>query len=111
MIRRAAIRLLILLFAVMGLVGTALGQIPLDSPHGPMAAMIDPVSKQQVAVSPSFTRVNVVITDAIAQVVVTQRFVNPGLRIPSRTPGGGNGTVDMGRPRCERPGFGPAAAI
>ena len=77
MIRRAAIRLLILIFVVAAAVGTALAQIPLDSLHGPMAGMIDPDSKQQVAVSPSFTRVNVVITDAIAQVVVTQRFVNP----------------------------------
>ncbi|MDQ3003751.1 MAG: hypothetical protein M3Y08_21140, partial [Fibrobacterota bacterium] len=52
-------------------------QIPLDSLRGPLCGMIDPESKQQVAISPTFTRVNVVVTDAIAQVVVTQRFVNP----------------------------------
>jgi Ca-activated chloride channel family protein len=52
-------------------------QIPLDSLHGPICGMLDPDTKQQVAISPSFTRVNVVVTDAIAQAVVTQRFVNP----------------------------------
>ncbi|MEO6096731.1 MAG: VIT domain-containing protein, partial [Fibrobacteria bacterium] len=52
-------------------------QIPLDSLHGPLCGMLDPETKQQVAVSPAFTRVNVVVTDAIAQAVVTQRFVNP----------------------------------
>jgi hypothetical protein len=55
----------------------ALGQIPLDSLHGSFCGMIDPVSKVQVAISTTFTRVNVVVTDAIAQVVVTQKFVNP----------------------------------
>jgi len=55
----------------------ARADIPLDSLHGPMCGMIDPDTKQQVAISPSFTRVNVVITDAVAQAVVTQRFVNP----------------------------------
>lgn len=62
------------------ILGSALAcfsQIPLDSLHGPMCGMVDPESKQQVAISPSFTRVNVVVTDAIAQAVVTQRFVNP----------------------------------
>ena len=52
-------------------------QIPLDSLRGPLCGMIDPESKRQVAISPTFTRVNVVVTDAIAQAVVTQRFVNP----------------------------------
>src|SRR5436190_141172 len=51
--------------------------IPLDSLHGPMCGMVDPETKQQVAISPTFTRVNVVVTDAIAQAVLTQRFVNP----------------------------------
>ncbi len=57
--------------------GLALGQIPLDSLHGSFCGMIDPVRNVQVAISPTFTRVNVVVTDAIAQVVVTQKFVNP----------------------------------
>jgi Ca-activated chloride channel homolog len=52
-------------------------QIPLDSLRGPLCGMLDPETKQQVAISPTFTRVNVVVTDAIAQAVVTQRFVNP----------------------------------
>ncbi len=56
---------------------SAHGQIPLDSLHGPLCGMVDPATKQQVAISPIFTRVNVVITDAVAQAVVTQRFVNP----------------------------------
>jgi Ca-activated chloride channel family protein len=63
--------------ALAGSMHAAYAQIPLDSLHGPVAGMIDPDTKQQVAISPSFTRVNVVITDAIAQAVVTQRFVNP----------------------------------
>lgn len=55
----------------------AVAQIPLDSLRGPVCGMIDPVTKTQAAISPNFTRVNVVITDAVAQAVVTQRFVNP----------------------------------
>jgi Ca-activated chloride channel family protein len=51
--------------------------IPLDSLHGAMCGMVDPETKQQVAISPAFTRVNVVVTDAIAQAVVAQTFVNP----------------------------------
>ncbi len=58
-------------------VGETRAQIPLDSLHGPICGMIDPDTKTQVAISPVFTRVNVVITDAIAQATVTQRFVNP----------------------------------
>lgn len=60
-----------------GMVSGAGADIPLDSLHGPICGMIDPVTKMQAAISPSFTRVNVVITDAVAQAVVTQRFVNP----------------------------------
>ncbi len=56
---------------------SAFSQIPLDSLHGPLCGMIDPDSKLQVAISPAFTRVNVVVTDAIAQIVVSQKFVNP----------------------------------
>ncbi|HKP98168.1 MAG TPA: VIT domain-containing protein [Fibrobacteria bacterium] len=52
-------------------------QIPLDSLHGPLCGMVDPETRRQVAISPAFTRVNVVVTDAIAQAVVSQRFVNP----------------------------------
>lgn len=77
MIRRTLIRMFVLFFVAAAVATTAVAQIPLDSLRGGMAGMIDPDTKQQVAVSPSFTRVNVVITDAIAQVVVTQRFVNP----------------------------------
>jgi len=72
MIRELIFRVLIL--------GSALfssAQIPLDSLHGPLCGMVDPETKAQAAISPVFTRVNVVITDAIAQVVVTQKFVNP----------------------------------
>jgi Ca-activated chloride channel family protein len=75
MIRRILVRLLVVL--AMAAAVSASAQIPLDSLHGPVAGMIDPETHAQVAVSPSFTRVNVVITDAIAQAVVTQRFVNP----------------------------------
>ncbi len=53
------------------------GQIPLDLLSGPVCGMVDPRTRTQVAISPAFTRVNVVITDAIAQAVVTQTFVNP----------------------------------
>ena len=52
-------------------------QIPLDQLRGAECGMVDPVSKMQVAIPPSFTRVNVIITDAAAQVVVRQKFVNP----------------------------------
>lgn len=72
MIVKAYAGFLILLSAVAGW-----AQIPLDSLHGPLCGMIDPETRVQVAISPVFTRVNVVITDAIAQAVVTQRFVNP----------------------------------
>ena len=72
MVGRWIFRILILGAAVF-----ASAQIPLDSLHGPLCGMVDPESKAQVAISPVFTRVNVVITDAIAQVVVTQKFVNP----------------------------------
>ncbi|MDB5104587.1 MAG: hypothetical protein JWP91_2276 [Fibrobacteres bacterium] len=68
------------LLIAFGLLASALGsfaQIPLDSLHGSLCGMIDPETKRQVAISPTFTRVNVVVTDAIAQAVVTQRFVNP----------------------------------
>jgi Ca-activated chloride channel homolog len=75
MIRRILLRLFALI--ALALAASATAQIPLDSLHGPVAGMIDPETKQQVAVSPAFTRVNVVITDGIAQAVVTQRFVNP----------------------------------
>jgi Ca-activated chloride channel homolog len=67
----------LLRFLLLGIVWNSYGQIPLDSLHGSMCGMIDPVTKLQVPISPVFTRVNVVITDAIAQVVVSQRFVNP----------------------------------
>lgn len=78
MIRRFLIRLLALIALALGaVVAPIAAQIPLDSLHGPVAGMIDPDTRQQVAVSPAFTRVNVVITGAIAQAVVTQRFVNP----------------------------------
>jgi Ca-activated chloride channel family protein len=72
MIGKFLLRILILGQALAGF-----SQIPLDSLHGAMCGMLDPETKQQVAISPSFTRVNVVVTDAIAQAVVTQTFVNP----------------------------------
>jgi len=75
MVRRIFLRLLA--FGSLANAASAAAQIPLDSLRGPVVGMIDPDTKQQVAISPSFTRVNVVITDAIAQAVVTQRFVNP----------------------------------
>lgn len=68
---------LIAVVAFFALLDGAHGQIPMDALGGPMCGMVDPVSKAQVAVSPTFTRVNVIITDAIAQAVVTQTFVNP----------------------------------
>jgi Ca-activated chloride channel family protein len=77
MIRRILIRLLYAIALVLSFAAAASAQIPLDSLHGPVAGMIDPETKLQVAISPSFTRVNVVITDGIAQAVVSQRFVNP----------------------------------
>ena len=72
MIAQSRACFLILLSAAAGL-----AQIPLDSLRGPLCGMIDPETKVQIAISPVFTRVNVVVTDAIAQAVVTQRFVNP----------------------------------
>lgn len=63
--------------AILVLGQCARAAIPLDSLHGPLCGMIDPETKVQTAISPVFTRVNVVVTDAIAQAVVTQRFVNP----------------------------------
>lgn len=65
------------LISLIALGAAAFAQIPLDSLHGPVCGMINPETKLQVAISPSFTRVNVVVTDAIAQAVVTQRFINP----------------------------------
>lgn len=62
---------------ILGLASLGMGQIPLDSIRGPVCGMLDPATKIQVAISPVFTRVNVVVTDAIAQAVVTQTFVNP----------------------------------
>ena len=53
------------------------GQIPLDSVRGGLCAMVDQTTKQQIPISPSFTRVNVVVTEAVAQAVVNQTFVNP----------------------------------
>lgn len=66
-----------ILATLIALGAAALAQIPLDSLHGPVCGMINPETKLQIAISPTFTRVNVVVTDAIAQAVVTQRFVNP----------------------------------
>lgn len=72
MIFKPLLRLILL-----GLAFDAYADIPFDSLHGSSCGMVDPRTKLQVAISPIFTRVNVVITDAIAQVVVSQRFVNP----------------------------------
>lgn len=74
---RFGLRHLFFFLAILAFCLCARAQIPLDSLHGPVAGMIDPETKSQVAVSPSFTRVNVVITDGMAQAVVSQRFVNP----------------------------------
>jgi Ca-activated chloride channel family protein len=74
---RYGMRHLLFFLAILAFCLCARAQIPLDSLHGPVAGMIDPETKLQVAVSPSFTRVNVVITDGMAQAVVSQRFVNP----------------------------------
>lgn len=68
---------LLAVVAFFALMDWAHGQIPMDALGGPMCGMVDPVTKAQVAVSPVFTRVNVIVTDAIAQAVVTQAFVNP----------------------------------
>jgi len=68
----------LIFWAVVFLLSTlARAQIPLDQLRGAECGMFDPVSKMQVAIPPSFTRVNVIITDAVAQVVVRQKFVNP----------------------------------
>ncbi|GEM_PF-1081618 len=74
---RFGLRHLAFAAAILALCLGARAQIPLDSLSGPLCGMIDPDTKLQVAISPVFTRVNVVVTDAIAQAVVTQRFVNP----------------------------------
>jgi Ca-activated chloride channel family protein len=77
MIGKRLFHYLLLLLLILGSALASFAQIPLDSLHGPLCGMLDPETKQQVAVSPAFTRVNVVVTDAIAQAVVTQRFINP----------------------------------
>jgi Ca-activated chloride channel family protein len=74
---RFGLRHLAFAAAILALSLCARAGIPLDSLGGPLCGMIDPETKLQTAISPVFTRVNVVVTDAIAQAVVTQRFVNP----------------------------------
>lgn len=59
------------------LLDRAHGQIPIEKLRGPVIGMVDPSTKVQVGVSPVFTRVNAIVTDGIAQAVVTQTFVNP----------------------------------
>lgn len=59
------------------LAAVASAQVPVDSVRGPVSVMLDPDTRRESPVNPVFTRVNVVITDAVAQAVVTQRFVNP----------------------------------
>jgi hypothetical protein len=64
---RFGLRHLAFAAAILALTLCARAGIPLDSLHGPLCGMIDPDSKTQIAISPVFTRANVVVTDSIKQ--------------------------------------------
>jgi Ca-activated chloride channel family protein len=50
--------------------------IPADSVKGPMCVIMDTVKKVAVPLSPKISTYNVIITDGLAQITLTQKFVN-----------------------------------
>jgi Ca-activated chloride channel homolog len=50
--------------------------IPADSVKGPMCVVLDTVKKLALPLSPKISTYNVIVTDGLAQITLTQKFVN-----------------------------------
>ena len=50
--------------------------VPTDSVQGPMCVVIDSVRKQAVPLSPKTSTFNIIVTDGLAELTLTQLFVN-----------------------------------
>ena len=50
--------------------------IPVDSVKGPMCVLTDSVTKMAIPLSPKRSTYNVIITDGLAEITLTQLFVN-----------------------------------
>jgi Ca-activated chloride channel homolog len=50
--------------------------IPSDSVKGPMCVVLDTVKKLALPLSPTISTYNVIVTDGLAQITLTQKFVN-----------------------------------
>ena len=50
--------------------------IPADSVKGPMCVVLDTVKKIALPLSPTVSTYNVIVTDGLAQITLTQKFVN-----------------------------------
>ena len=81
--RNKAIRsIMILQFALLAFVTSTLSQYySVDEIKGPVCVVRDSVTGRAVSVSPEISRFNVVITDGLANITLTQLFVNPFSRV------------------------------
>ncbi len=64
-----------LLFDIVTVQGQSI-TIPSDSVKGPMCVIIDSVTKTAIPLSPKHSAYNVIVTDGLAEISLTQLFVN-----------------------------------
>jgi len=70
------------LMACLAIPARAITPLSVESLKGPSCVIVDSARSSQIPLAPFFTRVNVVVTDGLAQATMIQSFVNP---LPHKT--------------------------